>query len=88
MQINDMDEKRIKNTIRRMQKVLAFAFPDKTDLYIGFYALMTSKYLISRYFDNDCETKDEFQHVRKCLVKDLSEYTKMIFSKEFKGVRK
>lgn len=88
MQINDFDEKRIKNTIRKMQKCLSFAFPDKTDLYIGFYALMTSKYLISRYFDEDCATKDEFQNVRKCLIKDLSEYSKMIFSKEFKGVRK
>ena len=85
MQINDLEEQKIKNTIRRMNKVLSFAFAGKSDLYIGFYALLTSKYLISRYFDEDCKDKDEFKNIRKCLVKVLSEYSQMVFKKDFKG---
>lgn len=79
MQLNDFDEMKIKNTICKFQKVLSLAFPDKTDLYIGYYALMTSKYLINRYFDEDCDNETDFKHLRKCLVKDLSQYSKYSF---------
>lgn len=85
MQLTDSEKKQIKSTIRRMQKVLSFAFPDRSNIYIGYYALMTSKYLVSQYFDEDCTNAEEFKAIRKCIVNDLSEYTKTIFSKEFKG---
>ena len=71
-----------------MYKALVFAFPNKDEQYISAYALLTSKYIIKRYFDETCKTKDEFVNARKFFIAQLSEYSKMLFSKEFKGEKK
>ena len=84
MQINDMDEAKIKNTIRKMQRCLSLAFPDKGDLSIGFYALLTAQVLINRYFDEDCENEVEFKNIKCCLLNNLSEFTKTVFKTQFK----
>ena len=85
MQLTEIEEKRVKNTIRRMAKVLMFAFANKTDIYIGFYALMTAQLLICRYFDEDCTNEDEFKNIKRCLLKNLSDFTKTIYAQEYKG---
>lgn len=85
MQLNDLEQKRVKNTIRRMAKVLMFAFSGKTDIYIGFYALMTAQMLICRYFDEDCKNEDEFKNIKRCLLKNLSDFTKTMYAQQFKG---
>ena len=86
MQLNDLEQKKIANTIRRMYKALVFAFPNKSEEFISAYALLTSKNIINRYFDETCKSKDDFVNARKFFIAQLSEYSKMIFSKEFKGV--
>lgn len=83
MQLNDLEEKKVKNTIRRMAKVLQFAFNGKSDLYIGFYALMTAQMLLKRYFDEDCTDAAEFKSVKACILNNLSEFTKTIFKMQF-----
>ena len=83
--LTELDEKRIKNTIRRMAKVLCFAFPNKSDIYVGFYALMTAQNLIKRYFDEDCTDASEFKHLRACLINNVSEMQKQLYEMKFKG---
>lgn len=85
MQLNDFEQIKIKNTIRRMVKVLRFAFCNKTDIFIGFFALMTAQTLICRYFDEDCENEDEFKNIKCCLLKNLSDFTKTMYAQRFKG---
>ncbi len=83
MQLNDLEQRKIKNTIRRMSKVLQFAFRGKSDLYIGFYALLTASFLIKRYFEEDCESYQEFKNVKPCVLNSLSELTKTIYEVQF-----
>lgn len=83
MQLNDFEQRKVKNTIRRMSKVLQFAFRGKSDLYIGFYALMTAQLLLKRYFDEECNDPTEFKKVKPCILKNLSEFTKSIFKMQF-----
>lgn len=83
MQLNNLEEKKVKNTIRRMSKVLQFAFRGKSDLYIGFYALMTAQLMLKRYFDEDCNDPTEFKNVKACILKNLSEFTKTFFQMQF-----
>lgn len=83
MQLNDLEEKRVKNTIRRMATALRFLFNDKSDLYIGFYALLTARFLIKRYFEEDCESYQEFKNVKPCVLNSLSELTKTIYEVQF-----
>ena len=71
MQLNDLEEKRVKNTIRRIATALRFLFNDKSDLYIGFYALLTASFLIKRYFEEDCESYQEFKNVKPCVLNSL-----------------
>lgn len=85
MQLNDLEQVKVKSTIRRMAKVLTFAFGNKTDIFIGFYALMTAQMLICRYFDEDCKNEDEFKNVKRCLLKNLSDFTKTMYAQQFKG---
>jgi hypothetical protein len=85
MQLTDIEARKVKNTIRRMAKVLSFAFSDKTDIYVGFYALMTAQMLICRYFDEDCKDEVEFKNVKRCLLKNLSDFTKTMYGTQFKG---
>ncbi len=82
MQLTDIEAK-IKNTIRKMAKVLSFAFSNKTDLYIGFYALMTAEMLLKRYFDEDCNNEIEFKNVKCCILKNLSDFTKKLYGMQF-----
>lgn len=84
MELNSFEEKKVKNTIRRMSKVLQFTFRGKNDLYIGFYALMTAQLMLKRYFDEDCNDPAEFRSVKPCILKNLSEFTKTIYGIEFK----
>ena len=83
MQLNDLEEKRFKNTIRRIATALRFLFNDKSDLYIGFYALLTASFLIKRYFEEDCESYQEFKNVKPCVLNSLSELTKTIYEVQF-----
>lgn len=83
--LTEIDEKRIKNTIRRMAKVLMFAFPNKSDIYIGFYALLTAQNLIKRFFEEDCDNASEFKHLRACLINQISEMQKELYEIKFKG---
>ena len=83
MQLNDLEEKRVKNTIRRMATALRFLFNDKSDLYIGFYALLTASFLIKRYFEEDCESYQEFKNAKPCVLNSLSELTKTIYEVQF-----
>ena len=83
MQLNDLEEKRVKNTIRRIATALRFLFNDKSDLYIGFYALLTASFLIKRYFEEDCESYQEFKNVKPCVLNSLSELTKTIYEVQF-----
>lgn len=83
MQLNDLEEKRVKNAIRRMAKVLRFAFSGKSELYIGFYALLTASFLIKRYFEEDCGSYQEFKNVKPCVLNSLSELTKTIYEVQF-----
>lgn len=83
MQLNDLEEKRVKNTIRRIATALRFLFNDKLDLYIGFYALLTASFLIKRYFEEDCESYQEFKNVKPCVLNSLSELTKTIYEVQF-----
>ena len=85
MQLTEIEQKKVKNTIRRMAKVLQFAFSDKTDIFVGFYALMTAQMLICRYFDEDCKNEDDFKNVKRCLLKNLSDFTKTMYGTQFKG---
>jgi len=85
MQLNDFEQLKVKNTIRRMVKVLMFAFGNETDIFVGFYALMTAQVLICRYFGEDCHDENEFINVKKCLLKNLSDFTKTMYAQEFKG---
>lgn len=84
MQLTEIEEKRVKNTIRRMARVLMFAFANKTDIYIGFYALMIAQMLICRYFDEDCKDEIEFKNIKRCLLKNLSDFTKVMYAQKFK----
>lgn len=81
--LNDLEEKRVKNVIRRMAKVLQFAFQGKSDLYIGFYALLTARLLIKRYFEEDCVSYQEFKNIKPCVLNSLSELTKTIYEMQF-----
>lgn len=83
MQLNDLEEKRVKNTIRRIATALRFLFNDKSDLYIGFYALLTASFLIKRYFEEDCESYQEFKNIKPCVLNSLSELTKTIYEVQF-----
>lgn len=83
MQLNNLEEKRVKNTIRRIATALRFLFNDKSDLYIGFYALLTASFLIKRYFEEDCESYQEFKNVKPCVLNSLSELTKTIYEVQF-----
>lgn len=83
MQLNDLEEKRVKNTIRRIATALRFLFNDKSDLYIGFYALLTASFLIKKYFEEDCESYQEFKNVKPCVLNSLSELTKTIYEVQF-----
>ena len=83
MQLNDLEEKRVKNTIRRIATALRFLFNDKSDLYIGFYALLTASFLIKRYFEEDCESYQAFKTVKPCVLNSLSELTKTIYEVQF-----
>lgn len=83
MQLNDLEEKRVKNTIRRIATALRFLFNDKSDLYIVFYALLTASFLIKRYFEEDCESYQEFKNVKPCVLNSLSELTKTIYEVQF-----
>jgi CRISPR/Cas system CMR subunit Cmr4 (Cas7 group RAMP superfamily) len=85
MQLNDMEQAKIRNTIRKFSKALIFAFPDKTDIYIGYFALMTAQMFINRYFDEDVATETEFKNIKRCLLADISEFTKNLYSKTYKG---
>lgn len=83
MQLNDLEEKRVKNTIRRIATALRFLFNDKSDLYIGFYALLTASFLIKRYFEEDCESYQEFKNFKPCVLNSLSKLTKTIYEVQF-----
>lgn len=83
MQLNDLEEKRVKNTIHRIATALRFLFNDKSDLYIGFYALLTASFLIKRYFEEDRESYQEFKNVKPCVLNSLSELTKTIYEVQF-----
>lgn len=85
--LNDLQEMKVKSIIRKMSKVLQFAFRGRTDVFIGFYALMTAQLFIQRYFEEDCESFEEFKALKTCLLKNLSEFQKSIFLVEFKGGR-
>jgi len=85
MQLNDLQQKQVKNVIRRMQKVLHFAFRGENDIFIGFYALMTAEMLIKQYFDDICEDEVEFKNVKRCLLKNLSDFTKTMYGTQLKG---
>lgn len=86
--LNDLEEMRVKSIIRKMSKVLQFAFKGKTDVFIGFYALMTSQLLIKRFFDEDCASFEEFKALKTCLLKNMSDFQKSIFLMEYKGGQK
>ena len=83
MQLNDLEEKRVKNTIRRIATALRFLFNDKSDLYIGFYALLTAQLMLRLYFYEDCNDPTEFKNVKACILKNLSEFTKTFFQMQF-----
>lgn len=85
MQLNDLEQKKIVNTIRKMSKILRFAYPDKTDIFIGFYALMTAQAYILRYFDEDCASEEEFKNMKRNILKQLSDFTKTMYAQDYKG---
>lgn len=82
--MTEIEQKKVKNTIRRMAKALYFAFRGENDIFIGFYALMTAQMLICQYFE-DCDDESEFKNIKRCLLKNLSEFTKAVYGTEFKG---
>ncbi len=85
MQLNDMEQMKVKNIIRNMAKVLSFGFQGHSDLFIGFYALMTAQMFIMRYFDEECADETEFKNIKRCILKNLSDFTKTMYAQEFKG---
>ncbi|MCD8025171.1 MAG: hypothetical protein LUE64_06515 [Candidatus Gastranaerophilales bacterium] len=85
MRLNDFEEQKLKNNIRKMGKVLRFAFYGKSDAYIGTYALLASQALMESYLNSDCENENEFKQLRACLINTLSEYQKSIYLTKFKG---
>lgn len=83
-ELNDLEEKKVKNTIRRVAKVLRFAFNGKSDLYIGTYALLTAQTLFMSWLDNDCPNSQEHKTAKSNILRILSEFTKSIFQMQFK----
>lgn len=81
--LNDLEERKVKNTIRRVAKVLRFAFNGKSDLYIGTYALLTAQTLFMSWLDNDCLTLQEHKIAKSNMLRILSEFTKTIFKMQF-----
>jgi len=80
-----MEQMKVKNIIRNMAKVLSFGFQGHSDLFIGFYALMTAQMFIMRYFDEECADETEFKNIKRCILKNLSDFTKTMYAQEFKG---
>jgi hypothetical protein len=85
MQLTEFEQMKVKNTIRKMARVLMFAFSKNSCLFIGFYALMTAQMFIEKYFDEECQNETEFVNIKRCLLKNLSEFTKSMYAQEFKG---
>ena len=85
MQLTDLEQRIIKNTVKKFAKVLMLAFPDKTFIYIGYYAFLTAQAFIERYFAEEVQDEDEFRNIKRCLLNDLSEYTKSMYAKQYKG---
>ncbi len=82
-ELNDLEERKVKNTIRRVAKVLRFAFRGKSDLYIGTYALLTAQTLFMSWLDNDCKTPQDYKTAKSNMLRILSEFTKSIFQMQF-----
>ena len=84
MKLSELEEKIIKKTMLKTAKVLLLAFRDKSDIFIGFYALLTAQTFINQFFDG-CESETEFKEIKCCLLRNLSEFQKKIYAVEFKG---
>lgn len=87
MQLNDIDKIRMQNVMRKLAKVLRFAFSGKSDIYIGFYALLTAQAMILSYMKEDCRNKEDFKQIKINLIKTLTEFQKEVFAMSFKEVR-
>lgn len=83
--LTEFQEQQVKKVMRRMAKALSFAFAGKSDIYIGFYALLTAQTFISRYFDEDCASKEEFTQIKKSLIANISQFQKNLFAMNYKG---
>lgn len=83
-ELNDFEQRRLKNTIRRTAKVLRIAFAGKSDLYIGTYALLTAQTLLTSHFNNECRNEKEHKIVKSNVLRVLSDFTKSIFQMQYK----
>lgn len=85
MELNDIEIMQMKKIICRMGQVLTFAFADKSQIFIGFYALLTAQMIIQQYFDEECSDIEEFKTVQKSLLKNESDFIQSLYKLEFKG---
>lgn len=87
-QLNDLEKRKVENTIHRVVRVLRLTFNDKSDLYIGTYALLTAQALFMSWLDNDCKTPQDYKTAKSNMLRILSEFTKTIFKMQFTKERK
>lgn len=81
-ELTEFENKKVQHEIKRMAKAINLAFYGRTDIFKGFYALLTARAFIRRYFAEDVTDPIEFKEVRVCLNKVLSEFMQEVFSAE------
>jgi len=85
MQLNDIEEKKVKNTVRKFAKVLRLAFMNKDDGHIGFYALLAGFNLVMEYLETMSKENDwdDFQCCKISLINLLTNFQSNVFKIQF-----
>lgn len=86
-QLTELENKRVEKEIKRMRKAINLSFYGRTDIFKGFYALLTARTFIRRYFAEDVNDATEYREVRICLNKILSEFMQEVFLMEFRELK-